>query len=488
MTIDSAYSATCEVKQVAMPYNQIWYRTYNHQAAPIYSSTRFFDAAGNALTYTNTYDASNDMGTIEFNDNVAYWTGHIWYVNIYPKTNPNPITEAYFPASIDNTLLTDSNVDIFLWGNPYFKKFGGDYAGIVDNGKVFLCDTNYTLCAKVANVVKEVHIPEGVTTLKDYTCERCLASKIYYPSTLATVNNYIWEHSTVKDMYFYNTTGFTRTSWIFTNAPSNVIVHIKPEGDTTFYRSFVNNASRNWMYIGDIFTQPLVVANYTGNTNNQGKSAGNNFYTMDSGFTKIDNTMYDFTGIKTFTTRYDTFAWGWAESPAFLVGTMDDGGSDQWGSLSTIKSINVSIPDCTALCYIAGNDRVRNVSSTLTSATFTDTDNVTTIGAWNYNPYIKKISVGDLSNVTSLWGDLFNSNNTGLTDFSVDALPDMDMASDTWGWSYCTSLTRQSLLNILNALPTTSTSGRYIELGTTLKNKLSAADIAIATDKGWEVR
>jgi len=96
--------------------------------------------------------------------------------------------------------------------------------------------------------------------------------------------------------------------------------------------------------------------------------------------------------------------------------------------------------------------------------------------------------VGNLSNVTTIFEHLFNSYNTGLTDFSVDALPDMDMDSSHWGWSYLTSLTRQSLLNILNALPTTSTAGRYITLGDTLKNKLSAADIAIATDKGWEVR
>lgn len=44
-----------------------------------------------------------------------------------------------------------------------------------------------------------------------------------------------------------------------------------------------------------------------------------------------------------------------------------------------------------------------------------------------------------------------------------------------------------SLVNVLNALPVTNTSGRYISIGTTNKNKLSAAQLAIATDKGWAV-
>lgn len=494
MTTDSAYSATCVVKQEAMPYNQIRYRTYNHQSAPIYSSTRFYDAAGNILTYTNTYDATNNMGTIEFNNDVAYWTGHIWYVSASPSTNPNPITEAYFPASIDNTLLTESNVDIFLWGNPYFKKFGGDYAGIVDDGKVFLCDANYSVCAKVANVVSEVHIPEGVTTLKDYANEYCLASKIYYPSTLTKLNNYIWENSTVKALYFNgNNPPALGSSNSFLNAPSNVWVHNPADNyayDSGYdalispYYRFASHMS-SWRCINDIFTQPVVIADFSGNTNNQGfKGAGTDYFFFDSGITYIDDTRYDFTGIKTIGSRDDAMYFNFGVAPVAWFGNVEQ----QKGALKTIKSINISIPDCVSLCYIAGTDSTTSVSPTLTSITFTDTDNVTTIGHWGYNPYIKKLSVGNLSNVTTVYEYLFNSYNTGLTDFSVDALPDMDMAADTWGWNYLTSLTRQSLLNILNALPTTSTSGRYITLGETLKNKLSAADIAIATDKGWEVR
>lgn len=52
------------------------------------------------------------------------------------------------------------------------------------------------------------------------------------------------------------------------------------------------------------------------------------------------------------------------------------------------------------------------------------------------------------------------------------------------GLSTCTRLTLQSLQNIINALPVT-TSGYKCTLGTTNLKKLSDADIQIATDKGW---
>ena len=53
-------------------------------------------------------------------------------------------------------------------------------------------------------------------------------------------------------------------------------------------------------------------------------------------------------------------------------------------------------------------------------------------------------------------------------------------------YSSCRMLTRQSLLNIINNLPTV-TASRTITLGGRLQNKLTAEEIAVATQKGWTV-
>jgi hypothetical protein len=69
-----------------------------------------------------------------------------------------------------------------------------------------------------------------------------------------------------------------------------------------------------------------------------------------------------------------------------------------------------------------------------------------------------------------------------LQDLTIYNLPNINLTNI--GFEYCTRLTLQSLQNILNALPVT-TSGYKCTIGTTNLKKLSAADIQIATDKGW---
>ena len=55
--------------------------------------------------------------------------------------------------------------------------------------------------------------------------------------------------------------------------------------------------------------------------------------------------------------------------------------------------------------------------------------------------------------------------------------------------SSCTKLTHDSLMSIINALYDYSgtTTTRTVTLGTDNKNKLTEAEIAIATQKGWSV-
>lgn len=55
-----------------------------------------------------------------------------------------------------------------------------------------------------------------------------------------------------------------------------------------------------------------------------------------------------------------------------------------------------------------------------------------------------------------------------------------------WGLSYCTKLSVDSLVNVLNALPSTTTS-KTITIGTTNLAKLTEEQKAIATGKGWTI-
>ena len=220
---------------------------------------------------------------------------------------------------------------------------------------------------------------------------------------------------------------------------------------------------------------PIVCADHLNNTNNQGWRRGSNFYGFDSGVTVIDNCGYDFTGIKSICHRADG---GFAEKyPAVSFG---DGNN---GCLTSMTSVNLSIPTVEVLHYCFGNDRESNVSQTLTSVTFTNTNKVKHIGDFcYYNRNLKEVHLGNLSAVTNFESNSFNSSNVNLTGFTVDALPNMNL---NVGWQYC-PLSVDSLVSIFNALPTASGS-RTVTIGTTNKNKLSAAQLAIATDKGWTV-
>lgn len=121
----------------------------------------------------------------------------------------------------------------------------------------------------------------------------------------------------------------------------------------------------------------------------------------------------------------------------------------------------------------------------LTSITFPQgaLTQVTTIGYFFYNcSSLTSLTFpeGALTQVIYAFQDFYNC--TSLQDLTIYNLPNINLTNI--GFSTCTSLTLQSLQNIINALPVT-TSGYRCTLGTTNLNKLSDADIQIATDKGW---
>ena len=249
---------------------------------------------------------------------------------------------------------------------------------------------------------------------------------------------------------------------------------------TTSERTAIITVDNGYEYsaisVSQSVCNPLVIAQHKGNTNNAGHTLGNNFYLFDSGITAVTPCVFDFTGIKSICHRGDG---GFAEKyPAASLGFR--GGN---GCLDTIVSFEADCSTVEVLHYCFGNDRESNVSQTLTSVTFTNTDKVTHIGDFcHYNRNLKEVHLGNLSAVTNFEINCFNSSNVSLTGFTVDALPNINL---NVGWQYC-PLSVDSLVSIFNALPVASGS-RTVTIGSTNKNKLSAAQLAIATDKGWTV-
>lgn len=232
---------------------------------------------------------------------------------------------------------------------------------------------------------------------------------------------------------------------------------------------------------------PIVCAEHLGNTNNQGYKINSNFYLFDSGLTVVDNCGYDLTGIKSICHRWDSSSF-YEKTPVLSFGNYinyigQSGSYNYMGCYATLTDVNLSIPDVEVLHYCFGNDREEQVSQTLTSVTFTNTDKVRHIGDFcYYNRNLKEVHLGNLSNVTNFESNSFNSSNVSLTGFTVDALPNINL---NVGWQYC-PLSVDSLVSIFNALPTASGS-RTVTIGSTNKNKLSAEQLAIATNKGWTV-
>lgn len=235
--------------------------------------------------------------------------------------------------------------------------------------------------------------------------------------------------------------------------------------------------------VTQVLCAPLVLADHLGNTNNQGESFGEGKYLFDAGITVVDECHFDFSGITQLCHRPDFMS---NEGSASLGMMPSEGG---WGSLSTITDFTADCSTIIEILFPFGNDDLSQASQTLTSVTLYNTENVVSLGGvfkWNAN--LQSVSLGDMSSVSSFpYHSVVSDNNTALTDFNVVALPDLDITDSNWGFSTCAALSVNSLVNILNALPVTQTSGRYIYLGAN-KNKLSAAQIAIATNKGWEVR
>ena len=120
---------------------------------------------------------------------------------------------------------------------------------------------------------------------------------------------------------------------------------------------------------------------------------------------------------------------------------------------------------------------VRNAKSIKVPVPLSTTKTTTSLFVENVYLEYLDISDWDLSAATS-W---VCPNMPALRDYYPPATPAI---AHSYGAAY--SLTAESLVRILNALPTLS-AAKTITLGTLNKNKLTADQIAIATNKGWTV-
>lgn len=124
----------------------------------------------------------------------------------------------------------------------------------------------------------------------------------------------------------------------------------------------------------------------------------------------------------------------------------------------------------------------RNCSS-LTSIPQLDASNVTSMNSmFLYCKNLTSVPKLDATSLTSA-SNMFGSNHSPLdkfTDFGglTGLKIDLDLSS-------CPNLTKESLLNVFNEAADVTSSPKTLTLGTTNLNKLTDAEKAIATNKGW---
>lgn len=139
-------------------------------------------------------------------------------------------------------------------------------------------------------------------------------------------------------------------------------------------------------------------------------------------------------------------------------------------NLPKLRVITGLISNCSTVKSVMITSSVPGI--TVMNMAFYNCSNITSISIYT-------IKYSSILNVTNSF-----YNCTSLENLYFHDLPDSDKYT-TWKLEDCINLTKESLLNVLNALPSTSVIGRKVSIGETNILKLSEDDIAIATNKGW---
>lgn len=159
--------------------------------------------------------------------------------------------------------------------------------------------------------------------------------------------------------------------------------------------------------------------------------------------------------------------------------------------LSKLKNLSSCFHQCTSLTTLTLSDLsvLENLSYTfnscnkLESIVLSGLNHVKTmLKCFNGCRSLSSVTLSGLHEVSSM-SDCF-SGCTSLQHLSVDSWGTVITDLTSWRISVCTGLTHDSLLNLINALYTTNVT-RTCTIGTTNLAKLSAEEIAIATNKGW---
>ena len=177
-----------------------------------------------------------------------------------------------------------------------------------------------------------------------------------------------------------------------------------------------------------------------------------------------------------------------------------------WNACYNLQSLDISGWDVSGVIYMSN---AWNSCYSLQSLNLSgwDTGSVTNLqGAWNscYNLQSLNLSGWDVSDVTNLqaaWQNCYNLKSLNLSGWDVSDVTNLQAAwqncyslVDYWpsvisinqDYSSATSLSIASLLRIIASLPVV-TGARTLTLGQTNKLKLTAEQIAVATQKGWTV-
>lgn len=120
---------------------------------------------------------------------------------------------------------------------------------------------------------------------------------------------------------------------------------------------------------------------------------------------------------------------------------------------------------------------------------------ITTFTSWLYNcTSLTKIGVIDCDSVTNMQYIIGNVQNNSLTDIggfrNLGMKSSVSNTSGNYALYYAPNLTRQSLLNVFNLLYDRASAGYSVltlKLHPNHLAKLTADDIAIATNKGWAI-
>lgn len=248
-------------------------------------------------------------------------------------------------------------------------------------------------------------------------------------------------------------------------------------GDDSFVRAY-SGSTLVWAKGG---TAPISLLQLIEDGGNYTDWRGNPMYIIPADVTVITPDIYDWTGIVNIMGRNEVGMWGSASNaPTVSLGTSPDLSNT---NVIYATHIDISIPDAQSIIYFVGE---KGVNCHTEYIRLRNTDKVYSMQkAFFQSPNLKTVILGNLSGATYSGEQQEFAQCPLLEDVQVERWPLRQLSNI--GFDTCPSLTVQSLVNILNALPDGGAGVYSIKLGQTNIDKLTDEQKAIATDKGWNI-